>query len=94
MGNPSLGSFPFLVFQGALAEGAGKKGPTGRELGSRTGNWKGKGVGGLGSSPPPTLPPLPIPSQAGTHSRQGLGAVSWGGGEGAGTVVCLRSEGG
>lgn len=59
--------------------GLGGKAQPGGELGSRTGNWKGKGVGGLRSSLPPTRPLLPIPSRAGTHSRQGLGAVSgWG----------------
>lgn len=76
--------------------GLGRKAQQGGELGSRTGNWKGKGVGGLGSSLPPTLPLLPIPSPAATHSRQGLGAVSGRGvGVGEQERLCVSgSEGG
>lgn len=45
MGNPSLGRLPLLVFQGALAEGAGRKGPTGRGAGKQNGELEGEGCG-------------------------------------------------
>lgn len=46
-------------------EGDGRRSPGGRGSGgSRTGNWKGKGVGGPRSSLPPTFLLLPVPSQS------------------------------
>ena len=63
MGDPSLRFLRFLVFQGALAGGGWEKQPWREgERGSRTGNWKWKGVGGPGSSLPPTFLLLPGPS--------------------------------
>lgn len=72
----------FLVFQGALAAGGWEEKP--RREGSREAE-RGTGRGRVWVAPiqlPPTFLWLPIPSQAGTHLRQGLGAVSWGVGAG------------
>lgn len=63
LGNPSLGGLPLLVFQGALAEGAGRKGPTGRGAGKQNGELEGEGCGWAPIQPtsysPTAANPLP-----------------------------------
>lgn len=93
MGNPSLGCLPFLVFQGALAEGPGRKGPTGRGVGKQNRELEGEGCGWARIQPTSYSPTAANPLLAGIHSRQRLGAVSWVVGEQEPLCVS-RSEGG
>lgn len=71
--------------QGALVGGAAE--------GSRTRNWKGKGVGGPRSSPPPPSLLLPIPWSWLALWRQGLGTgLLLGGGEQEDCLQVKRAE--
>lgn len=96
VGNPSSGSLPFLVFQGALAEGAGKKGSTGRGAGKQNRELEGEGCGWAWIQPT-SYSPTPANPLPGSHTlKAGTWRCLWEGvGVGEQERLCVSgSEGG